>query len=188
MRGLRILGNARSFPGGIIPARAGFTLSGFPSSCVPLDHPRACGVYPHNPSTPITREGSSPRVRGLRLPRIPPDTVTGIIPARAGFTVAGRPALVHAEDHPRACGVYYVAAKRLGYPTGSSPRVRGLRQEERLHLRGRGIIPARAGFTALFGRPLDRRRDHPRACGVYGHRPKKHQPKPGSSPRVRGLL
>ena len=53
--------------GGIIPARAGFTRSAYFCSCGLEDHPRACGVYHEVGVVEVSGEGSSPRVRGLRV-------------------------------------------------------------------------------------------------------------------------
>ena len=131
------------------------------------DHPRACGVYTPAPRARGTARGSSPRVRGLRQGHVPQRAPLRIIPARAGFTWAGRP--------------FREAV------SGSSPRVRGLPIGELIGLASAGIIPARAGFTGL--RPTYPRAtwDHPRACGVYKMSTLRPIPLLGSSPRVRGL-
>mgnify|MGYP001005409779 CR=1 FL=1 len=71
--------------------------------------------------------------------------------------------------------------------SGSSPLARGL-PGLRARVRGmRGIIPARAGFTA--GRVLRRRvrEDHPRSRGVYMTRCPPPSQWEGSSPLARGL-
>ena len=52
---------------------------------------------------------------------------------------------------------------------------------------GRGIIPARAGFTPVGDDPGHRRRDHPRSRGVYGNVRKGLNVVAGSSPLARGL-
>ena len=72
----------------IIPARAGFTSVPRLTRSLPTDHPRSRGVYivvhervPH----PL---GSSPLARGLRHLLLPCPQERGIIPARAGFTLA----------------------------------------------------------------------------------------------------
>ena len=74
---------------------------------------------------------------------------------------------VRTSDHPRSRGVY---------PPPKRPATRG-----------RGIIPARAGFT----RPAARRRradgDHPRSRGVYRIAWGSLTPPRGSSPLARGL-
>ena len=73
--------------------------------------------------------------------------VTGIIPARAGFTdlTAGEPA--SPEDHPRSRGVYPALMSRCATARGSSSLARGLLTGESGTLVMTRIIPARAGFT-----------------------------------------
>ena len=55
---------------------------------------------------PEARAGSSPRVRGLLAGGVDDSHAVGIIPARAGFTIAVLVEVAAAGDHPRACGVY----------------------------------------------------------------------------------
>ena len=187
---------ARGLPGdvvgtvldmGIIPARAGFTEEY--SGTVPWgwDHPRSRGVYCDWDDRSVLGHGSSPLARGLPPRRSGAERNVGIIPARAGFTsrfVSSRRAL---RDHPRSRGVYRRPAA-LRMPTaGSSPLARGLRQRGLHAAVGRGIIPARAGFTGDITAVGARMRDHPRSRGVYAadaeHRLCEH----GSSPLARGL-
>ena len=52
-----------------------------------------------------------------------------------------------AGDHPRSRGVYFPGAPGKGFIMGSSPLARGLPIARMDHDLGRGIIPARAGFT-----------------------------------------
>ena len=73
--------------------------------------------------------------------------VVGIIPARAGFTVAELPDAAIVRDHPRSRGVYVRPAARPVAWAGSSPLARGLLENLiRIPVNAR-IIPARAGFT-----------------------------------------
>ena len=111
--------------------------------------------------------GSSPLARGLLTHGGHGGLLSGIIPARAGFT--GRP---HARrpgrwDHPRSRGVY------------AAPAVDAL-QDVR-------IIPARAGFTVppVAGGAVEQ--DHPRSRGVYDDSPARARGAQGSSPLARGL-
>ena len=55
--------------GGIIPARAGFTLSSGTAPRSKWDHPRSRGVYVDAAFATIEAEGSSPLARGLRSRR-----------------------------------------------------------------------------------------------------------------------
>ena len=70
----------------IIPAYAGSTLARPMARPSIADHPRVCGEHEAEESKKAKEEGSSPRMRGALVHRIP-DTVCGrIIPAYAGST------------------------------------------------------------------------------------------------------
>ena len=105
-RGLPLLGDSLVHLGGIIPARAGFTSSKHPRTSRQADHPRSRGVYHSWRLLSIGGSGSSPLARGLQQPVEPAGAGGGIIPARAGFTVGGGPAMAITPDHPRSRGVY----------------------------------------------------------------------------------
>ena len=75
---------------GIIPARAGFTSDDRGAHRVFLDHPRSRGVYKWGACGGLERLGSSPLARGLPGHEEEAVPLTGIIPARAGFTGRGR--------------------------------------------------------------------------------------------------
>ena len=90
-------------------------------------------------------------------------------------------------DHPRSRGVYSLKAAGFDDHKGSSPLARGLRAGLGHAHHGRGIIPARAGFTGR-DRPRRRdRRDHPRSRGVYTPPTVRDDSWYGSSPLARGL-
>ena len=171
----------------IIPARAGFTPPGTPRRPHPTDHPRSRGVYRRRPRPASPRRGSSPLARGLHVVLRRGGVVGGIIPARAGFTVA---VLAHGEsdgDHPRSRGVYICTRSRIRRISGSSPLARGLRQSAKEWLSPRRIIPARAGFTMRTSKPSGTSSDHPRSRGVYFLAMKRALAAEGSSPLARGL-
>ena len=87
-RGLLVGAGRQRRPGGIIPARAGFTSRSPSRGRCTGDHPRSRGVYTCISIVTHLFEGSSPLARGL-LERLKGFmTPTGIIPARAGFTLA----------------------------------------------------------------------------------------------------
>ena len=132
----------------IIPARAGFTAGRRGGRSAPADHPRSRGVYWTTSRHPPTGRGSSPLARGLQ--RITPRAVhpAGIIPARAGFTFCRAPAGIDTQDHPRSRGVYEPLGDGRDGEQGSSPLARGLHLRKIPFSSERGIIPARAGFTA----------------------------------------
>ena len=70
----------------IIPARAGFTRSQPPTWSSTRDHPRSRGVYAPRAALLWRSLGSSPLARGLHDEEFDMEPLTGIIPARAGFT------------------------------------------------------------------------------------------------------
>ena len=125
-RGLLTLPQPVLIRGGIIPARAGFTLrhyffssSGEGSSPLARGlHLReggcdANGIIPARAgftwpigSAPMWCRGSSPLARGLPLLVMCWLGRPGIIPARAGFTLRTSPNWVASRDHPRSRGVY----------------------------------------------------------------------------------
>ena len=126
MRGLLHGARNRVSIARIIPARAGFTTCATGAGRRGRDHPRACGVYIGEGVAVINGDGSSPRVRGLLAVYYYAVCDPGIIPARAGFTLAGTRFRYRLEDHPRACGVYAAPTTSDNWDEGSSPRVRGL--------------------------------------------------------------
>ena len=73
---------------GIIPARAGFTVTELCAQHDHEDHPRSRGVYSTSAGRYRTYPGSSPLARGLHYGRRRRRSRPGIIPARAGFTSA----------------------------------------------------------------------------------------------------
>ena len=105
-RGLQVGRRVRGGRLGIIPARAGFTLSRRVPWRRRSDHPRSRGVYMGTKFTPDTRGGSSPLARGLPPGQSHAPPALRIIPARAGFTTGGLPSRWRRGDHPRSRGVY----------------------------------------------------------------------------------
>ena len=139
-------------------------------------------THPHRAST-----GSSPLARGLPSPPAGPARAHGIIPARAGFTLAPLGRRSRARDHPRSRGVYWGNARHRARRPGSSPLARGLPVPVRggaVHCR---IIPARAGFTEDSPSAASPSQDHPRSRGVYTYNKTKATLQAGSSPLARGL-
>ena len=161
-----------SLAAGIIPARAGFTVSRYASSRDQPDHPRSRGVY-DTPSRPcVGRGGSSPLARGLLIGFPPCQAYSGIIPARAGFTERLSYSSRVMADHPRSRGVYPSYSAGPGTVPGSSPLARGLQPQYDVLRIQPGIIPARAGFTARHFSRTSPMKDHPRSRGVYPWRKK----------------
>ena len=142
MASLRVVYRVR-----IIPARAGFTPYRMRRCSPCADHPRSRGVYWSRILATLSRRGSSPLARGLRVTAPLESDRRGIIPARAGFTRSAGCCRTRCWDHPRSRGVYAGRRLRPAGTRGSSPLARGLRWQDVRHGRRLRIIPARAGFT-----------------------------------------
>ena len=136
-RGLPRRGQLRQRQQGIIPARAGFTLLHHLRFRKGRDHPRSRGVYPRRSRQVLNSPGSSPLARGLPRPGGARRPAGGIIPARAGFTLAATDLRYPGPDHPRSRGVYSPATPLRWTSRGSSPLARGLRRPTRNSIRRR---------------------------------------------------
>ena len=152
---------------GIIPAHAGLTMKSTWSRKKRRDHPRACGAHIRSSCTSVNQTGSSPRMRGSQEGPVRAQQVHGIIPAHAGLTCSVCEIALMPKDHPRACGAHITPLSRSGIATGSSPRMRGSLSSSIFRYPIVGIIPAHAGLTRSYGRILQERWDHPRACGAH---------------------
>ena len=151
-----------------------------------LDHPRSRGVYWRGVVTNAA-SGSSPLARGLPTAERDADMRSRIIPARAGFTCGTHRGTGVGEDHPRSRGVYVPIGIPDEVSVGSSPLARGLHGRVRRRDVPSGIIPARAGFTAVRPGRRGAPPDHPRSRGVYVAGRVRGSWRRGSSPLARGL-
>ena len=161
----RVLDSLRS--GGIIPAGAGLTRDVRTRAGRGWDHPRGCGAHEQKRNDILSKQGSSPRVRGSPVITgvlLPP---SGIIPAGAGLTRNNRRPIASERDHPRGCGAHILRRCRKMANPGSSPRVRGSLMFFDISRAVRGIIPAGAGLTQRVRDRPGSRRDHPRGCGAH---------------------
>ena len=113
---------------------------------------------------------------------------TGIIPARAGFTLPTCYPHSPSTDHPRSRGVYARSPPCGMTMLGSSPLARGLRIRVKREFPRVWIIPARAGFTHCSMAANVHEWDHPRSRGVYAAGIGMPDATNGSSPLARGLL
>ena len=171
---------------GLIPARAGKTSSTTPTRSCSWAHPRACGENLMNSSSSTRVKGSSPRVRGKQRFSDVLRLVVRLIPARAGKTQRRAHRGCAAPAHPRACGENLMALVIPERRLGSSPRVRGKRDDDLAHPCGARLIPACAGKTSPSPANPRRTRAHPRVCGENPQIPDDLLAGGGSSPRVRG--
>ena len=131
----------------LIPARAGKTRGHPVHRLKEAAHPRACGENLPKPPETTADDGSSPRVRGKPDDAVDDAADDRLIPARAGKTHQGHWGGGGVWAHPRACGENPSTDGRSSAGAGSSPRVRGKRDDEDLVNAGTGLIPARAGKT-----------------------------------------
>ena len=111
---------------------------------------------------------------------------SGIIPADAGSTPSEAPPCRKAGDHPRGCGEHSTVTAPLGFPSGSSPRMRGALAVDPGARLLHGIIPADAGSTLCPIGVMSSTPDHPRGCGEHPVQGKGDDRRAGSSPRMRG--
>ena len=136
----------------------------------------------------VREMGSSPRVRGKPRSSLVNSMVAGLIPACAGKTCGGLTCGGLAGAHPRVCGENVVTEGAARSAKGSSPRVRGKPARWSYRNGPAGLIPACAGKTASTADYLNHLGAHPRVCGENVRYRLPHEPKQGSSPRVRGKL
>ena len=172
----------------IIPARAGNTERPDPPLHHQWDHPRSRGDPFDGIASASGHEGSSPLARGTHTWVNPAYPSLGIIPARAGNTYwlsLGRNCRLGSSplargtrwrfgdrphwhgDHPRSRGEHFIGTLASGTATGSSPLARGTPGWLMLLAVAAGIIPARAGNTAIATQTSNPRADHPRSRGEH---------------------
>ena len=186
VRGTRHRPRGAHRPDRFIPACAGNTTQTYRDPKAQSVHPRVCGEHDLIDAYDVVKIGSSPRVRGTRVPRFAAPRRPRFIPACAGNTRARASGWIERPVHPRVCGEH-IASQAVGRTmTGSSPRVRGTRcscQPQRACSR---FIPACAGNTRLQAGGRYSLAVHPRVCGEHTRRYSRDASTDGSSPRVRG--
>ena len=110
----------------------------------------------------------------------------GIIPADAGSTLCDDDINASKRDHPRRCGEHSTTFETAPGSVGSSPQMRGARDNQLRSPMIDRIIPADAGSTnirAWFGQAGE---DHPRRCGEHFCPSHLISGAMGSSPQMRG--
>ena len=154
----------------------------------PSVHPRVCGERRQLRITDAGADGSSPRVRGTRAGADHRGRARRFIPACAGNARRRRRGPSPAPVHPRVCGERIAGGRDAVRDAGSSPRVRGTRNDRTDGYGGDWFIPACAGNAPPVPPPLRRPPVHPRVCGERVLGTMRVYPDLGSSPRVRGTL
>ena len=104
VRGALVHNGGATLTLGLIPARAGST-NAHASPTTPIRaHPRPCGEHNFEIVVRVPSGGSSPPVRGAPCQETFPRVCGGLIPARAGSTLACFPRCQLVRAHPRPCG------------------------------------------------------------------------------------
>ena len=148
-RGGLVLLDGRSRQSGLIPAYAGRTHHATVIPTAATAHPRLRGADDSLLVDVAQFEGSSPLTRRGLPSRLRSSSSLGLIPAYAGRTLAGCLVCAVSQAHPRLRGADYGNRPTGARERGSSPLTRGGRYRGWVIERGRGLIPAYAGRTAV---------------------------------------
>ena len=171
---------------GLIPARAGRSVLPGEFDGLSGAHPRAGGAVIPPPADWTADQGSSPRGRGGQPSYLAMSSRNGLIPARAGRSIARPCAAGAPRAHPRAGGAVPRSTGAAPRASGSSPRGRGGPPAERRVRQIPGLIPARAGRSNTNTSSKWSERAHPRAGGAVMSTSSFASSPGGSSPRGRG--
>ena len=132
-----------------IPAHAGKTHPKLQRSVPPSEHPRARGENYTKRFIVRSALGTSPRMRGKRLPGIPSWLSQRNIPAHAGKTTEIDKRFDYRTEHPRARGENPPQCTALSEIIGTSPRTRGKPRRRKTRTANRRNIPAHEGKTGV---------------------------------------
>ena len=134
---------------GLIPARAGNTLSPVLDEVAGGAHPRSRGEHLLHLAHHHSNVGSSPLARGTHRRRVHDSAEAGLIPARAGNTASCAVKSLAVRAHPRSRGEHSMTGRIRCGCWGSSPLARGTLSKAKVARDFGGLIPARAGNTSL---------------------------------------
>ena len=171
---------------GLIPAHAGKTRPGMPTTPSRPAHPRSRGENFQAKTIPARGPGSSPLTRGKRERRRDPIAGARLIPAHAGKTAPGPTPARGWAAHPRSRGENASRDAHNSEPTGSSPLTRGKRTTHSVPRKEHGLIPAHAGKTTPHTDHTPHTRAHPRSRGENSLVYPATESCSGSSPLTRG--
>ena len=129
------------------PTRVGNTSDGGKAVMRAAVHPHACGEYEDAGPRPDRRNGSPPRVWGIRMLVNSNWLGSRFTPTRVGNTRIVCFWASSSPVHPHACGEYagdrHVACRNAGSP----PRVWGIHSRSRIWCSPAGFTPRRVGNT-----------------------------------------
>ena len=187
-RGARGKGRLDARYRGLIPARAGSTITGSVLIWPMRAHPRSRGEHAVASYQVEDPTGSSPLARGAHGVGGPAAASCGLIPARAGSTLKRPGCLPSMRAHPRSRGEHFWEGTVGVYRQGSSPLARGAPISIGWVPIRVGLIPARAGSTRTSFPKNFRLRAHPRSRGEHSYSTPSASSSAGSSPLARGAL
>ena len=167
-RGTLVPGAGAGRIAGLIPARAGNTISHASPGSSMWAHPRSRGEHGKVSRLTIIAAGSSPLARGTRGGVMRWRDTVGLIPARAGNTPAISSWVSQIWAHPRSRGEHRLLLAVKQPKAGSSPLARGTLSGVKPVLEPFGLIPARAGNTLRPARWKPPPGAHPRSRGEHG--------------------
>ena len=170
----------------LIPARAGNTAILAGLSLIMAAHPRSRGEHRFNRLDGFLFFGSSPLARGTHLESRLLVMASRLIPARAGNTIRTHSSSTAHRAHPRSRGEHLPVNIEADTDLGSSPLARGTLKALCSSLAGSGLIPARAGNTALWAGFSIVAGAHPRSRGEHYRLDVARTVNQGSSPLARG--
>ena len=171
---------------GLIPAHAGKTRPGMPTTPSRPAHPRSRGENFQAKTIPARGPGSSPLTRGKRERRRDPIAGARLIPAHAGKTAPGPTPARGWAAHPRSRGENITWIAQLITSCGSSPLTRGKLSLPVDATQAHRLIPAHAGKTRELWTRNSRPRAHPRSRGENIKTALGEYADDGSSPLTRG--
>ena len=148
--------------------------------------PAFAGNARGTPRPRCPRPGSSPRLRGTHVGPHPADLHNRFIPAFAGNAWPPVPGMPAGSVHPRVCGERISLSDGAVKRGGSSPRLRGTRDDHHRRVDRRRFIPAFAGNAPSLETQGRIGPVHPRVCGERCCGFGAAKPGSGSSPRLRG--
>ncbi len=149
-------------------------------------YPRWRGEHQFVKLFPDRETGLSPLARGTLMTRSRRVTFLRFIPAGAGNTISKDFRVSTESVYPRWRGEHVFHQFRGCLPAGLSPLARGTRSDSLYSLHHCRFIPAGAGNTYLFIRPLSHPSVYPRWRGEHRRPAVPSQSTDGLSPLARG--